>query len=187
MIRLVEEEDADFIISLRNNSKLNRHLNPTSSKVEDQIKWIKEYKIKEKNLEELYFLVLENGIKKGLSRLYKINNVSFTIGSWLFDFCDNSNLPIMVDLLMTDLGFYILKKNVLLFDVRKANKKVLRYHSLKSPLQYYEDELNNYYLITSDKWEVAKKNVISFFNIDINDYEELKTTLKRSNNPMFGI
>lgn len=176
MIRLIEEEDANFIVGLRNNPKLNRHLNPTTSKVEDQIKWIREYKIKEENHKEFYFIILENGFKRGLYRLYKINSVSFTIGSWLFDFCDNRNLPIMVDLIMADLGFYNLHKNVLLLDIRKDNKKVIRYHSLKSPLQYYEDELNNYYLITSGKWEVAKENVISFFNINMKDYEALKAT-----------
>lgn len=175
-IRLIEEVDADFIVSLRNNPKLNRYLNTTSSNIEEQIKWIKNYKIKEKKQEELYFIIFENGIKKGLYRLYKINNVSFTIGSWLFETCDNSILPIMVDLLISDFGFYYLKKNVLLFDVRKDNKKVIRYHSLKTPLQYYEDELDNYYLITFDNWEKAKENVISYFNIDMNDYETLKTT-----------
>ncbi|NWJ51741.1 MAG: GNAT family N-acetyltransferase [Bacteroidetes bacterium] len=178
LIRLIEEEDADFIITLRNNPKLNRHLNFTSSKVEDQIKWIKEYKLKEKNKEEFYFTILENGFKKGLYRLYKINKVSFTIGSWIFDTCDNKNLPIMVDLIMADLGFYGLHKNILLFDIRKDNKKVIHYHSLKSPLQYFEDHLNNYYLIKSDNWEISKKNVVSFFNINMADYEILKTTFK---------
>lgn len=173
-IRLIEEEDADFIVRLRNNPKSNRFLNPTSSRTEDQINWIKNYKIKEKKQEELYFIVFENGIKKGLYRLYKINKVSFTIGSWLFDICDNSNLPIMVDLIISDIGFYYLRKNVLLFDVRKDNKKVIRYHALKNPLHYFEDELDNYYLITSSKWEVAKENVISFFNINKIDYETLK-------------
>ena len=28
-IRLIEETDADFIVKLRNNPKLNRYLNPT--------------------------------------------------------------------------------------------------------------------------------------------------------------
>lgn len=176
VIRLIEEEDAEFIVGLRNNPKLNRHLNSTSLKVEDQIKWILEYKIREENLEEFYFIILENGFKRGLYRLYKINNVSFTIGSWLFDSCDNRNLPIMVDLKMADLGFYNLHKNVMLYDVRRGNKKVIRYHSLKSPLQYSEDELNNYYLITSSNWEIAKKNVISFFNINMKEYETLKAT-----------
>jgi len=45
-IKLIEEEDADFIVKLRNNPKLNRYLNPTSSNVVDQIKWIKITKLK---------------------------------------------------------------------------------------------------------------------------------------------
>lgn len=173
-IRLIEEADAKFILSLRNNPKLNRFLNPTSSSIDDQINWIKNYKIKEKKQEELYFIIFENGIRKGLYRLYKINSISFTIGSWLFDSCDNTNLPIMIDLIMADIGFFNLGKKILLFDVRKDNKKVIRYHSLKTPLQYSEDDLNNYYLITSDNWERARAQVFSFFNINMNDYENIK-------------
>lgn len=178
LIRLIEEEDAEFIVGLRNNPKLNRHLNSTSLKVEDQITWIREYKIREKKQEEFYFIILENSVKKGLYRIYKINAVSFTIGSWLFDSCNNKNLPIMVDLIMSDIGFYKLQKKVMLYDVRKGNKKVIQYHSLKSPFQYSEDELNNYYHITSDKWETARDNVISFFNINLNDYELLKASFR---------
>lgn len=173
-IRLIEETDADFIVKLRNNPKLNRYLNPTSSNIEDQIRWIKDYKIKEKKQEEFYFIILENGYKKGLYRLYKISSISFTIGSWLFDVCENKHLPIITDLLMADMGFYKLNKEVLLFDVRKENKKVLHYHALKKPLFYSEDESNNYYLLTKKQWEESKNNVLSFFGIDAIIYKKIK-------------
>lgn len=133
-IRLVEEEDADFIVGLRNNSKLNRHLSSTSARVEDQVKWIKDYKLKEKKKEEFYFIVFENGLRRGLYRIYKINCVSFIIGSWLFDSCENKVLPILTDLLMADIGYYELNKPILLLDVRKDNRKVIQYHALKHPL-----------------------------------------------------
>jgi hypothetical protein len=62
----------------------------------------------------------------------------------------------------------------LLFDVRKDNKNVIRYHLLKSPLNYSEDEKNNYYLILKEKWENAKKHVLSFFSITTEEYEAVK-------------
>jgi len=175
MIRLVEEEDASFIQVLRNNPKLNRYLNQTSDNVDDQIDWIKNYKIKEKNNEEFYFIIYENGLRKGLFRLYNINSVSFTKGSWIFDTCENKNLPILTDLILNDIGFYELSKPVLLTDCRKDNRKVIQYESLKNPLFYNEDELSNYYLLTVNEWEASKINVMSFFCISPEEYGEFKS------------
>jgi hypothetical protein len=182
MIRLVEEDDASFIVGLRNNPKLNRYLSQTSANVNNQIFWIRNYKIKEKNIEELYFIVFENGLRKGLYRLYHINSASFTIGSWLFDSCENKNLPILTDLLMGDIGFYGLNKPVLLFDVRKVNRKVIQYHALKKPLFYNEDELNYWYLLKKNEWELSKMNVLSFFSINEDTYIEFKALYNYYNN-----
>ena len=46
--RFVVEEDAEFILSLRNDIKLSKFISPTSSSISDQVNWIKEYKKKEK-------------------------------------------------------------------------------------------------------------------------------------------
>lgn len=178
LIRLVEEEDASFIVGLRNNPKLNRYVSQVSANVEDQINWIRNYKIKEKNNKEFYFIIYENGSRKGLFRLYNINSVSFTTGSWLFDVCENKNLPILTELVLSDIGFYELNKHILLYDCRKGNKKVIQFNYLKNPLWYNEDEQNNYYLLTVDNWEEAKNNVMSFFGITDMDYKEFRSIYK---------
>ena len=165
-IRLVEIEDTSFIIKLRSNPKLNKHLNKTSPSVENQINWIKEYKKREDKKEEFYFIVLENGIKRGLYRLYNVNKYSFTIGSWLFDNCIYKQLPIISDLLISEYGFKILGLPIMLFDIRKQNRKVINYHSLKEPLCYNENDENLYYLIKSEDWTNSKKNIMSFFGIE---------------------
>ena len=134
-IRLVEEYDASFIVDLRNNSKLNRYLNSTSANIEDQIQWIRKYKINEQLKKEFYFVIQENGIKRGLYRIYKINNVSFTVGSWLFDSCENNELPILTDLVIGDFGFYELNKSIMLFDVRKKNIKVIKLYDVNFHLR----------------------------------------------------
>jgi len=173
-IRLVREEDAEFIVKLRTDSRLTRFLSKTSSNVEKQVEWIKEYIKKEEKQEEFYFLILENGIKRGLYRLYKINNISFTIGSWLFDVCENKKIPIMTDLIIADFGYYKLNKDILLLDVRKENKKVINYHLLKKPLIYTEDELNYYYLIIKQQWEKSKNNILFYFEINPKEYNSFK-------------
>lgn len=173
-IRLVDIEDAAFILDLRNNPKLNRFISQTSLNVEDQINWIKAYKKRESEKKEFYFIILENGIKRGFYRLYNINHFSFTIGSWIFDKCKNKQLPILTDLVVSEYGFKSLKLPVLLLDVRKQNKKVINYHSLKAPLCFNEDEENFYYLIKSEDWENSKKNILNFFGIEISAYETFK-------------
>ena len=172
-IRFVEEEDAEFIVELRNDPKRNRYLSRTSGSIEDQQNWIRSYKFREKELQELYFIVFENNTRKGLYRLYEINDVSFTFGSWLFIKCENNQLSIATDLFLSDYGFYILNKSIVLFNIRKQNRKVIQYHSLKIPLLYTEHDLDNYYLIQKDNWEKSKENVLLYFGIDKNEYKLL--------------
>jgi len=163
--RLVDETDAEFIIELRTNPKLNKFLNYTSNSIEDQISWIKNYKYRESKSLEFYFMFLEDGIRKGTYRLYNINSYSFTIGSWLFNSCNNKLFPIYSDLLMADYGFYQLNKEILLFDVRKKNKKVINYHKLKNPIPYSEDDDNIFYFIQKKEWNNCKKNILDYFGI----------------------
>ena len=51
-VRLVEEDDAEFILKLRTNRKLSRYLHKTDADIEKQIQWIRNYKKREL---ELYF------------------------------------------------------------------------------------------------------------------------------------
>lgn len=176
-IRFVEPDDASFIIELRNNPKLNRFLSPTSSEIVDQVKWIKDYKNREAEQKEFYFIVSENGIKRGLYRLYHINKFSFTIGSWLFTKCEQPNLPILTDLIVSDFGFNFLKLPILLYDVRKENRKVIQYHLLKEPLIYNEDELNYFYLLQHKNWAKAKDNVLLFFSIPETEFNSYRLNL----------
>jgi hypothetical protein len=179
-IRLINYEDADFILTIRTDPKYNRFLNPTSQSLEDQITWIKEYKKREAAKKEFYYLIYENGQKRGLYRLYNINPVSFTIGSWLFLQCDNHLLPIYTDILLCEFGFEILKKSIVLFDIRKENRKVVHYQLLKQPVLYTEDELNNYYLIQSHQWRNARNNIFTYFGITDDEYSNFKNGVMKA-------
>ena len=53
-LRPVTNNDAKYILSLRNNPKLNKYINPTSSNIEDQINWLEAY-YERKN--DYYFIV----------------------------------------------------------------------------------------------------------------------------------
>ena len=53
-LRLVGEEDAEFICSLRNDEKLNTYISKSTADINAQKKWIRNYKNKELNNKETY-------------------------------------------------------------------------------------------------------------------------------------
>lgn len=85
-LRLVETEDAQFILDLRNNENLNKYLSRTDSSLENQKKWIENYKIREAEKKEFYFII-EDNLKSpyGTIRIYNINEgkKEFEWGSWI--------------------------------------------------------------------------------------------------------
>jgi len=176
-IKLVEVNDAEFIIKLRNDPELKKHLNFTSASLEDQKEWIRAYKKREAKGEEYYFVIYENGAKVGLYRLYEINSISFTIGSWLFSKCQYKSLPIISDLAITNLGFENFKLPIMRFDVRKDNLRVLRYSAVKKPILFTEDVDRFYYILPAEQWKEAQDNILKFFRIDRYYYQDFKNEL----------
>lgn len=84
VIRLVNEGDAEFIVSLRNDPSKARFISKTSSRVKDQINWIREYKKREALGSDYYFIYEYCGKRAGVNRIYNITSDSFIHGSWLF-------------------------------------------------------------------------------------------------------
>jgi hypothetical protein len=151
-IRFVEESDAEKILQLRSNEKLTKHIHATDSDLNKQIDYIRSYKKREKVGVEYYlaFSSLDNRVL-GFYRLYKIDieNKSFTIGSWIFDPVVTDLTPIFADVLSKEFGFNELGLETCYFDVRRKNKKVMKYHQLFSPVFLYEDnEENNFYYLS---------------------------------------
>lgn len=84
-VRLVREEDAEFIVRLRTNEKLSRFIHATDADVESQIKWIKLYKDREQIGSEYYLLFKNNiGVSQGVYRIYNRHNDWCVTGSWIF-------------------------------------------------------------------------------------------------------
>lgn len=83
-VRLVNEDDAEFIVSLRNDPLKSRFIGKTSSKIADQINWIREYKNRESIGNDYYFIYEYCGKRAGVNRIYNINSDSFIHGSWIF-------------------------------------------------------------------------------------------------------
>ena len=57
VLRLVVEEDAQFILQLRLDESLNRFLSKVDSNQDEQREWIKRYKCREREKLEYYFII----------------------------------------------------------------------------------------------------------------------------------
>ena len=55
-VRLVEEKDAGFILSLRTNPKLSRYIHNTDDSLDKQRQWIRDYKKRELEGKDYYFI-----------------------------------------------------------------------------------------------------------------------------------
>jgi hypothetical protein len=128
--RLVNEEDAEFIVKLRTDPKLGRFIHPTSPDINKQREWIREYKNRESEGKEYYFIFLKAGHPVGLNRLYHLEEDRFTSGSWVFAPDAPFEYAIASALIVRTIAFDILGKE-LEFGVEGChvdNKKVVKFN-----------------------------------------------------------
>ena len=83
-VRLAQIEDSAFILSLR-NSKRGQILHATDDDLQKQVEWMKEYKKREKEGIDYYFIYSFEGQPFGVNRIVDINyeNKSCSGGSWI--------------------------------------------------------------------------------------------------------
>lgn len=131
-LRLINEDDAAFILKLRTNEKLSRFIHSTDSNLDTQKEWIRNYKCREAAGTEYYFIFLKNGIPVGLNRLYAIKEDSYTSGSWIFDPAAPLECSIASALIVRVIAFDMLEmKEENAFDgCHEANKKVLKFNRM---------------------------------------------------------
>jgi hypothetical protein len=157
-LRLVEIEDAEFILKLRTDSVLGKYISSTSPSLEDQKNWIREYKTRETAGIEFYFIVEKDGIRYGTTRIYDVRDGGFETGSWVFSPDTPESVPIIAGIICRELAFeQFPQATYVKFNVRKANKKVLRYHKMYNPKLVSEDEENYFFILNKEKW-IEKKN-----------------------------
>jgi len=165
--RLVEIEDAEFILSLRNNEKLSRHLNPTSNDVEEQINWLKEYKIREKNGKDFYVICLneDKKTKLGLNRIYNVDGDTFEFGSWLYSPDAGPNVAVLGELFTKGLAFEKLDFKLCKMETKKKNTRVLWYAKSYGPKFTGEDEFNHYFESDYENFIAHRAKYLKLFNL----------------------
>jgi acetyltransferase-like isoleucine patch superfamily enzyme/RimJ/RimL family protein N-acetyltransferase len=183
-LRPVEKSDAAFIINLRTDSDLGRFISPTSPNIQDQVKWIQDYKQREKSGSEYYFIAQDQpGNRYGTIRLYNLDDRSFEIGSWLFRSDSPMGMAVKAHFIGFEFGFEFLKKEYARFEIRKENKAVLRYMKDFITTLVREDALNYYFTLSKENFYI-RRNQLSIFaerpakpvpNYQVHPTSEVKT------------
>jgi RimJ/RimL family protein N-acetyltransferase len=158
-LRYANENDAEFILSLRNNDYLNKYLSATSSDISSQKQWLNDYKHREKQGIEYYFIIcrLDNNSAIGTVRLYDfiIDRNSFCWGSWILSEDKTRTAAIESALLVYEFAFNKAGFERSHFDVRKGNTSVIKFHNKFGVTQVGETDLDYLY-------EYSKSDYIQF-------------------------
>lgn len=165
-LRLVNEEDAEFICSLRNDDKLNTYISKSSADINAQKEWIRNYKNKEFSNTEYYFIIckLDNDLPIGTVRLYDFqdNPKSFCWGSWILNENKTKYAAVESALLVYEAGFAFLGFDQSHYEVMKGNDKVHSFHLKMGAQKVSEDETNVYYIFPKNKYEENKMHYAKF-------------------------
>lgn len=166
-LRLVETNDASFIVSIRNNEKKSRFISNTSPDIDIQKQWIESYKKREQEQKEYYFIAFdENDEDFATYRIYKIDSGLPEIGSWVSkpNYLNIKN-SIKVDIAIKNYVLNELNFDSLQFEVRKENLSVNNYHKLFQPKLVKTDDNNNYYILEKKIFNACIQNIIKKFKI----------------------
>lgn len=149
ILRLVEENDAHFILQLRNKAELKKYISDTNISLEEQKEWIKNYKIRERQGKEFYFVVINKKTRGlcGTVRIYNVNKITKTAtwGSFILDFNRPDHSYKEVIDISLEFALKKLNLNLIELDVRKENKKAIYIYEKEGFILKNEDKSNYYY------------------------------------------
>ncbi|MEL3927827.1 GNAT family N-acetyltransferase [Aeromonas enteropelogenes] len=156
-MRLIREEDAEFILSLRLDERYNKFLSSVDDNVAAQKEWIKKYKQDEEMGLQYYFIIETKDSKPcGTVRLYDFKSDSFCWGSWILNEDKTKYAALESAFLVYKFGFEELGFKKSHFDVRKGNLKVIDFHKKFGAVETGEDDDNYYYEIAQESVKRVK-------------------------------
>lgn len=164
-VRLVREEDAEFIVRLRTDEKLGKYMHTTDSNVDMQVAWLKEYKKRESDGLDYYF-VFESPMNCpiGVMRIYNVTETTFTIGSWVFSKDSPKGAAILADLITKEIGHELFPESSCLWDNMKGNTNVIRFGLSFRPTLIRETDTHLYFSCSKENFEKHKKVYLRMYN-----------------------
>ncbi|WP_185267783.1 GNAT family N-acetyltransferase [Halopseudomonas xiamenensis] len=161
-MRLVEEEDAEFILALRLDENYGKYLSSTDASVSKQRQWIRRYKQDEQAGIQYYFIIERlDGVRCGTVRVYDLREDSFCWGSWILNQEKTRYAAVESAFLVYQFGFEELGFAQSHFDVMKDNQRVIAFHQKMGAEVVGEDEQNLYFTIQKADVAESKKKLSS--------------------------
>ena len=164
-VRLVNEDDAEFILKLRTNERLSQHIHSTVDDLETQKRWIREYKKREAEGREYYFIYSQNKDFVGVNRISNIFEYYGLGGSWL---CSPDNDPLVsmtTPVVGNDICFDEIQLDYIVMDVRKANKHVWKFHESVGAIRIGESSIDYYYYLYKDNYYANREKFLKLLNV----------------------
>lgn len=156
-LRPVTEDDSEFIVALRNEGSRSRFISKSVTSVQAQRDWIRAYDARNRAGLEYYFICCDlQGTSWGTIRVYNINEVGCTGGSWVMSAGAPTAVSIETSLLHLQFVFNILSKNVMYIEVRRANTRVWKWHEMCGAHFRNEDKINRFYDYLKGDLNIAK-------------------------------
>lgn len=155
-VRLVNEKDAEFIVSLRSNPDKTKYMITLDNEVESQIRWIHEYKKREKKGLDYYFIYSDNEDKQiGLNRISHIDYLNRTAKtcSWI-TIEGLINEAFKMSVIQSEIAFELLEIDTFRFEVHKKNNRLIRFYKLFN--YNYIDKGTEYYYFLIMKSDFLK-------------------------------
>lgn len=154
VFRNAEITDADFILSLRSNSKKSRYLSQTSTEFSHQVAWLEAYAEK---ADQAYFIIeTKESEPLGAVRLYDAQADSFCWGSWILKDGAPQSAAIESALMVYSYAIDHLGFCAAHFDVRKGNENVWRFHERFGAERVGEAAIDYLYQIDPEKILAAR-------------------------------
>lgn len=146
-VRFVNEDDAEFILGLRTDSKLGQYISATNGDIEKQREWTRQYKIRERQGTDYYFMFEKPlGTRLGVSRIYEIKKETFQTGSWIFRKDAPFGAAFLGDIICHEIAYELFPDGVNFHDIKKDNFSVNKYADQFNPQFIFETELTRYYI-----------------------------------------
>lgn len=156
-LRLVESDDAEFILKLRLDDRYNKYLSKVSGGVNEQKIWIENYKKDEAGKKQFYFIIERlDGTPCGTVRIYDLRDDSFCWGSWILNKDKTKYAAIESAFLVYRYGFGVLGFEKSHFEVVKGNAGVIKFHKRMGAVKISEDDVNYYFEISKSSVESAE-------------------------------
>lgn len=167
ILRLIRPEDAGYVQALRTDPSYNRHLSEVRGTAEDQRRWIEDYKAREVELRELYYVIeRKDGIRCGLVRLYDIGAEAFTWGSWILDHNKTRKAALESAMLSFGVGFDRLGLSQALVDVRIGNEQAIDLYNRLGMSELRRDDRDIYFTFPRSRFDADRAGYLAILEAE---------------------